>query len=142
MATEVPVNVRRLIEEGFSRGDLSVVDEVVAPDCIEHQRGLKPGADGVKDTISTLRRWFDDFSLTIEDAAVVGDMVWLRNKGRGIHAGSIMGNAPTGRAVEADVYDVVRVRDGLIVEHWGVPDQLGLLIQIGAFGRPQPAPVG
>jgi hypothetical protein len=34
---------------------------------------------------------------------------------------------------------VVRVRDGKIVEHWGVPDRLGALIQLGHVGAPAPA---
>jgi hypothetical protein len=25
-----------------------------------------------------------------------------------------------------------------MVEHWGVPDQLGMLIQLGLFARPEP----
>jgi predicted SnoaL-like aldol condensation-catalyzing enzyme len=35
-----------------------------------------------------------------------------------------------------DVIDIVRVKDGKIVEHWGVPDQLGMLLQTGLFPSP------
>jgi hypothetical protein len=66
---------RRLIDERFSGGDLGVVDELVAPDCIEHQRGNRPGVDGAKEVIRTLHRWMSDFTLTIEDVAVAGDLV-------------------------------------------------------------------
>jgi predicted ester cyclase len=31
------------------------------------------------------------------------------------------------------VFDVLRWRDGKLVEHWGVPDQLALLVQLGMF---------
>lgn len=130
---------RRLIEQGFTKGDLSVVDEVVSPDCVEHQRGLKPGREGVKETIQTLRRWFTDFTLTIEDIAVDGDRIWARNVGRGVNTGSVMGHPPTGKPIAVDVIDVVRFENGMLVEHWGVPDQLGVLIQLGAMPRPQPA---
>jgi hypothetical protein len=29
------------------------------------------------------------------------------------------------------VFDVIRVEDGLMVEHWGVPDRLAALLQLG-----------
>lgn len=34
------------------------------------------------------------------------------------------------------VFDVLRVVDGHVVEHWGVPDRLGVLFQIGAVRPP------
>jgi predicted ester cyclase len=134
--------VRRLFEEGFTRGNADVCDELVAPDALEHQRGLKGGSEGAKATIRTLHEWFSDFELTIDDLVAQGDQVWIRATGRGLNTGSIFGRPATGRRSEITVFDQVRLRDGRIVEHWGVPDQLGLLMQLGLFGRPEPAPVG
>lgn len=133
---------RRLFEEGFTRGNADVCAELVAPDAIEHQRGLKGGIEGAKETIGTLHEWFSDFELTIDDLVAQDDQVWIRATGRGLNTGSIFGRPPTGRRAEITVFDQVRLRDGRIVEHWGVPDQLGLLMQLGLFGRPEPAPVG
>jgi predicted ester cyclase len=136
---------RRLIEEGFNQGNLDVCDDLTADDLVEHQNfgpGHAPGAEGVKAVISSLRRGFSDFHLEIEDLAVDGDKVWLRMAGSGINDGPFMGNAPTGRKMCTDVFDVIRVRDGKIVEHWGVPDRLGTLFQLGLAqppgARPQP----
>jgi hypothetical protein len=57
MSTEENIAAfRKLIDVGFTKGDLSVVDELVSPACIEHQRGNKPGSEGTKATITTLRR--------------------------------------------------------------------------------------
>ncbi len=131
--------VRRLIDEGFSGGRLEVCDELVAPAMAEHQDfGPRhaPGPEGVRAVIASLRRAFPDFRLEIADLALAGDTVWTRNVATGTHDGPFMGHAPTGRAIRADVVDVMRVEDGLIVEHWGVPDRLGVLFQIGALRPP------
>jgi len=38
--------------------------------------------------------------------------------------------------MRTDVFDVLRVRDGKLVEHWGVPDRLGVLFQLGLAHPP------
>ena len=135
---------RRLIDEGFTEGRLEVADELIADDLVEHQDfGPRhaPGAEGVKAVIASLHRAFSDFRLTIEDVSVVGDTVWTRNVATGTHDGPFMGHAPTGRSIRIDVFDVLRVVDGKIVEHWGVPDRLSVLLQIGALQPPVPRAV-
>ena len=132
---------RRLIEEGFNRGDMSVADAVTSPDFAEHQDfgpNHAPGAEGVRAVIGSLRRAFPDFHLQIEDLAVSGDAVWARMTATGTQAGPFMGHPPTGRTMRADVIDVVRVVDGRMVEHWGVPDRLGVLFQLEILPRPVP----
>jgi predicted ester cyclase len=125
-----------LIEEGFNRGKLSVVHEVVSPDAKDYQRGNHDGSEGTKEVINTLRRWFPDFSMHAEDIVASGDMVWARFRATGTNLGSIMKMPPTGKKIDITVMDVVRIRDGKIVEHWGVPDQLGMMLQTGLFPRP------
>jgi len=129
---------RRLIDEGFNQGRAQVADELASPDLVEHQNfgpDHAPGAEGLKAVIASLRRGFSDFHLEIEDLAVDGDKVWLRMVGTGTNDGPFMGNEPTGRAMRTDVFDVIRVADGKMVEHWGVPDRLGTLFQLGLAGR-------
>jgi len=112
--------LRRLIDDGFSGGRLDVADEVIDPAMVEHQDygpGHAEGAEGVKAVI-----------------AVAGDVAWSRNVATGTNDGSFMGHPPTGRTMRIDVIDVVRVRNGRIAEHWGVPDRLGVLQQLGLAG--------
>jgi predicted ester cyclase len=125
---------RQLIEEGFNKGNLDVVNAVTSPALVEHQNfgpNHAPGAEGVRALVASLRRSFPDFRLTIEDVAVKGDAVWLRMVATGTNTGPYMGHAPTGRCIRIDVFDVIRVENGLMVEHWGVPDRLGVLSQLG-----------
>ncbi|MEZ4501425.1 MAG: ester cyclase [Dehalococcoidia bacterium] len=132
--------VRRLIEVGIGGNDPAVIDELMAPDCIEHQRGNQNGTNGAKGVASTLHRWHSNFSLTVEDVAVAGDIVWTRNRARGVNTGSVMGHPPTGKSIDLDVIDIVRVRDGVVVEHWGVADQLGMMAQLGLLPSPERRP--
>ena len=134
---------RRLIEEGFNRGDLDVADAVIAPDMVEHQDfgpDHAAGPEGAKAVIASLRRAFPDFQLAIDDLAVVGDTVWLRMTGTGTNEGSFMGHPPTGRPMRTAVFDALRVQNGRIVEHWGVPDRLGVLFQLGLVAPPGGGP--
>jgi predicted ester cyclase len=133
--------VRRLIEEGFNEGNLEVCDELVHPDLVEHQDfgpSHAAGAAGVKAVIGSLRRAYPDFHLAIEHLAVDEDLVWLHMSGSGTNRGPFMGNQPTGRPMRIDVFDLLRVADGRIVEHWGVPDRLGALFQLGLARPPVP----
>jgi predicted ester cyclase len=137
--SKAEVVVRRLIEEGFSQGQLDVCDELIADEIVEHQDygpGHAPGAAGVKAVVTSLRRAFSDFKLEIEDMVVAGDTVWTRNVATGTNDGTYMGHPPTGRTFRIHVFDVIRVRGGRIVEHWGVPDRLGVLFQLGAVAPP------
>ena len=136
---------RRLIDEVFNQGRMDVADELMAPHAVERQRGgMGDGPDGVKRTATVLRSAFSDFSLTIQDLVVDDDMVWARQRGGGTNSGSFFGHPPTGKTAYIEVFDVVRFEDGRIVEHWGVPDQLGMLAALGLVelpGRPTPAAV-
>lgn len=129
--------VRRLLEGAFSRGEYSVIDDLVASDCVEHQNGAQGvGPDAVRRVAAGLRASFPDLHLEIEDAIAGDDRVWVRVRGRGTDTGGVAGRPPTGSQIEVDVMDVVRFCDGLICEHWGVADRLGMLQQVGAVPSP------
>jgi predicted ester cyclase len=137
-ATEALAVLRRIFDEGFATGDGAVLDEVCAPDLVEHQFGLAgSGAAAiahVKAAIADVHRAVPDMTFTIEDSATQGDTVWVRVRARGTATGPFFG-PPSGRPVDITVIDVARVVDGLIVEHWGVPDRFALLAQTGVLER-------
>jgi predicted ester cyclase len=131
---------RRLIEEGFNAGNRDVADEVIAPDMVEHQDygpNHAPGPEGVKAVMASLKHAFSDFRLEIQDLAVAGDTVWLRMTGTGTNDGSFMGHPPTGRTMCTPVFDALRIEGDKIVEHWGVPDRLNTLFQLGLAQPPR-----
>jgi predicted ester cyclase len=86
--------------------------------------------------VTSLRRAFSDYKLEIEDLVVTGDTVWTRNVATGTNDGTYMGHPPTGHTFRIYVVDLMRVVRGRVVEHWGVPDRLGVLLQLGIVSRP------
>jgi steroid delta-isomerase-like uncharacterized protein len=125
--------VRRLVEEAFGKGNVGVVDQLVADDFVERtpMPGVAADKTGVKQTAQIFRSAFPDMTVTIEDAIAEGDRVAIRLVSRGTHKGDLMGIAPTGKAIQINEQHWVRVRDGQIVEHWGVEDNLGMMQQLG-----------
>ena len=137
---EVAVNdlkamMRRFVDEyQIGRRD-EVADELLAVDFINHSAppGLPPGREGVKVLFAMFWSAFPDLRAEIHDMLVEGTTVVTRKTLRGTHTGDFMGIAPTGRPVSIEIIDMVRAREGLFVEHWGVFDQLGVLQQLGVI---------
>jgi predicted ester cyclase len=123
--------VRHLVEDGIGGGDMSVIEQLVDPSSVEHQRGHEPGIAGTRRLSLELHRRMSNLVIRVEDSVVDGDRVWLRSRARGVSTGSFLGLPPSGAPIEIDVFDIARVQDGRIVEHWGVADQMGILLQLG-----------
>jgi len=125
---------RRVMEDGFSRGDLDAVDGVVSAEFVEHEPGpgLDLGRDGLKQIIRILRTAFPDLTATVEDVIGSGDKMCFRVTFRGTQEGEMMGFPPSGRKVTWSAVDIVRFDDdGTLLEHWGTLDRLGVLEQLG-----------
>jgi steroid delta-isomerase-like uncharacterized protein len=132
---------RRFITEVANRGNMAAADELLAPAVVEHETlppGLTPDRDGIKKLFGLLRAAFPDLQITIEDLITDADKVVARVTLSGTHRGALLGIPPTGRAVSYQAIDISRMAGGQLVEHWGVPDYLSLLQQLGAL----PAPSG
>ena len=129
---------RIFIEEGFGKGDVTVFDKYASPDFIEHQYGFDPpNAEGVKKTIRNLHTAFPDLSFIVEEMVTHDDKVWGRMTARGTHKAQFGPLPPTGKKFEITVIDILRFKDGRLVEHWGVPDRLALLEQLGMKPPPK-----
>jgi predicted ester cyclase len=62
-----------------------------------------------------------------------GDRVATKKTFTGTHAGDLGEIAATGNRVTLQYVDIMRVRNGRIVEHWLSMDQLSLLQQLGVL---------
>ncbi len=109
---------RHHIAPEFRRNDPGLPFEVVGP-------------EGVKRLADALLPGIPDMELPIEDVIAEGDKVLVRLRVRGTHGGELMGIAATGRRIDIGVLDLFQFRDGQLIEHWALLDNLGLLRQLG-----------
>src|ERR1700712_5980608 len=121
--------------------DLSVVDEIAAPDMLLKYSLHEPrrGRDDIKDFMTGFRKAFPDLrfwgtaDLIAEDDYVVGQ--W---EGGGTHTGPafsdfLIGSLPaaTGRKMHFTGTTVLRLKEGKIVEELGLDDGVSALTQLG-----------
>jgi predicted ester cyclase len=120
--------IRQVVARAWNAGDLAVVDELFAPDCVDRAPGpgLTPDRAGYKAGVARWRAAFPDLVFTIDELFADGDQVALRFTVRGTHRGSFGDLAPTGRAVAVSGMALGRFRDGRLVERWGVWDTTAL----------------
>jgi steroid delta-isomerase-like uncharacterized protein len=131
--------VRRNTEEVQGGGDFDVFEELFADDFLDHtpQPGRTPDKDGARQLYKILRTAFPDFHADIHWQLADGDRVTTYKTYHGTHRGEFLGVAPTGRRIQFETVDVMRVRNGKITEHWGVANLFSLMQQLGAWPAKQ-----
>ena len=126
---------RRIVEEGFNKGNLAIVDELVATNHVNHTDNVH-GPEEYKQFITMYRTAFPDLHMTIEDQIAEGNKVVNRWTSRGTHKGDLMGIPPTGKQTTVTGMYVARIIGGKIVEEWGNLDALGMMQQLGVVPPP------
>jgi len=122
---------RRLMDR-----DVSVIDELVAVDMVNHAAGPQ-GREGWKLIGGIVANDLGETTTDIHHLFGSGDLVTLHMTMHGEHHGSTMslltGTTPTNVPVSWTYIHIWRVADGKVVEHWACRDDVGLLAQIGAW---------
>ncbi len=120
-------SMKRIFEEVWSKGNLEVLDEVVAPSFKQHQYDRPSTREGFKAIIQEVRTAFPDLKVTLEDSVAEDDKVWMLVTCRGTHLGQFKGIPPAGRRFEISEVHIGRFENGKAVEHWGVSDMARLM---------------
>lgn len=131
--------LRRYFEEHAETKDPGIVEELCAPDYVNHTAPTGFGTD--RDATRRLYAMYDaalpDWEVTLEHLLGEGDRAVARWRIRGTHEGEMMGLEPTGKAVEMTGHYLCRLDDGRIVESWERADVLGLMQQLGVAPAPE-----
>ena len=132
----------RWFDEGCSRGNVDLVEELYAPEYVSHSLPdtLPPTREGLKAFIRALRDGIPDLECPVEQVVAEGDRVAGVFSLKGTHAGNLLGIAATERHIDVGVMVIARFDDaGRWIEDWNCWDQLGLLQQVGVAPEPNAA---
>lgn len=133
---------RRLIEEGWNKGRLDVVDELMSPGCRFHDPvfpSLNSGPNSYKQHIQNCRSGFPDLKFKIEDTIAEHNEVVLHWSAKGTHRGTFLGMNATNKTGHVSGTSIMRFEKGKIVEHWSDWNLLSLMEQLGLAGSAQAA---
>jgi predicted ester cyclase len=124
-AEENKAIVRRFIEE-WTKGNLDVIDELLAPDFVD--RNLIPGQGPTREDYKrSLAQFLDEFSttsFTIEEQVAEGDTVVTKYRQSGVFHDEWMGVPPTGEEETGGGVYIHSISGGKITEEWGIVDAL------------------
>jgi steroid delta-isomerase-like uncharacterized protein len=134
----MPKDAKSLVRhfyDAVGAGNLSVIDELVADDFVDREEfpGLEPNKEGVKQFFAMLRSAFPDLRMEVREMLADDDLVSVRVIATGTHEGDFMGMSSSGRRIEVQVFDILRIRNGQVTEHWGLMDAMTMMQQLGGM---------
>ena len=138
MTTYLQTKFDRIPLEILNQGKLELVDELFAPEFVERtpQPALAPTREGFKQFVKALRTAFPDIRYTIDDTIEAGDKLVHRVTATGTMRGEFAGMPATGKQATWTEIHISRVANDHIVEHWGLVQELGMMVQLGVIPAP------
>ena len=111
--------VRRYYEEVLNGRQVQVVDDLIAPDFVNHlPDGNRIDLEVYKQALSQTLAVLPDLHVTIEDQIAEGDKVVTRFRGTGTPQVEYAGIKPTGKPITVTAIHIHRLRDGRLCELW------------------------
>jgi steroid delta-isomerase-like uncharacterized protein len=127
--------MRRFYQEVINGRNLDALDELLTPDGVDHTFGSQ-NAEQAKQFFGMVQQAFPDLHAEVHDVIAEGDLVAVRVTYTGTHQGEFVGIPATGKQTTTNGVDWFRMQGGRQAEHWGGPDMLSLLAQLGVMPGP------
>jgi predicted ester cyclase len=121
--------VLRFNKEFMQQYNVAVLNEIVADDFTNHTAAgnFRKDKQGLIDFVGMLHKGFSEFAIEIFEQVAENDLVATRKIIHAKHTGEIMGKQATNKKVEFNVIDMVRLRDGKYIDHWGRNDVMQVI---------------
>lgn len=122
----------RIVDEVWDKGEPEVIDELFAPDFVDHNPGpYGSGREALKKFVTMFRTAFPDLHTTELDLIAEGDKVAARYTAIGTQEGDFMGVPPTGKQVTMSGVIFAKFANGKVVETWDFFDMIKFMEQLG-----------
>ena len=116
--------VYRFFKEGYESKNYDFVMNYLADDYMDHSPAGARGNAQAVGILKTVADQFSDLSIQMLDIFADNEMVATRVLYQGVHSGTCMGIAATGKKISFEALENFKVVDGKIVESWGYwPDK-------------------
>lgn len=124
--------VARFNREVILDGNRESFESLMAPDFVNWSapEELRDAEAMWKTFACVLRPAIGGMQVHIHEQLCEGDKVTTRKTISGNHVGPLAGVEATGKDISIDVIDIVRIRDGRYVEHWGVNTLAAVVAQL------------
>lgn len=125
----------RQFNEYIIQGDAASLKQMLAENVVNYSapKGMPNGQESFHHFLfEVLRKGFSELKVEIFEQIAERDLVCSRKRFSGKHTGELFGIAPTGISVEILVIDIIRIENGLYVEHWGQSNFAEVIAQISA----------
>ncbi len=127
-------NNRKVIK-AIVNGDSATINSLIADDAVDHQgpTGDIKGGNSVRHMLADMHNHIKDFKYDVIADATNGDYIFTLSNFAGTMTDASMG-MPAGTTVDEKGVDVVRVKDGKMVEHWGFVDPAAMMKHMQQMG--------
>lgn len=133
MSAEHNKDIARRFHQLFDQGEINAIEALLAPNCIAYQPGTPPlDRENFRQMGLMFSAAFGDSQTLLQDVIANEDTVFCRATWSATHRADFNGIPASGKRITVSVMTMDRIVGGKIVEHWGQPDMLGLLMQLGA----------
>jgi predicted ester cyclase len=117
-----PKAVLRAMSAARRENDLEAALSFIAPESLD--QGQPVTRDDWRRKWEQMQAGSPDMEVTTEHSMEDGEWIAHRYTICGTHKSDLFGQPPTGERFEVRGMDMIRVRDGQIIEHWAIAEPL------------------
>lgn len=122
--TQTNLAKNRSIYKALETGDAKVIDSLIADDAVDHQgpngNEIK-GGDSIKHVLIDMHNHVKDLSFSVTTEAANDDYIFTLVHMTGTTSDNSFG-MPAGSKMDNNSVDVVKIKNGKMIEHWGFVD--------------------
>lgn len=119
--------VREVFERVINRHDVSLIETYYPEDYLQRESHIPQGREGLRWVLDTMFTAAPDIEVHILFQVAEDDLVVSFCEFSGTHLGDYFGRPPSGRRFRQQAIEIFRVRDSMLVEHWGVGSEFETL---------------